>query len=348
MTDQRFTELLSKKLADEISLEEHKEFMLLLEENAGYRQEYESLSHYFQHKETDQEAAMQLFEQIKSKIEVPESPLKVDAAAINEMPLTEVRAGRYGNWYRIAAILAIGISSFGAYQLFYKKSFPSEQSALVWKEMNSPGRRVSKIRLGDGTLVTLNAESQLRYPAEFKGDSREVYLSGEAFFDVSKDAQHPFVIHTEKINIKVLGTTFDVKAYKNDPHTEATLISGAIQISMKDHPEKQVLLKPKEKFSIQNHAADGKASALYSVIPFNDTEISWMNNKLVFKNETFEVLANSISRWYGVTLVFKNESLKNARFTGFFEKEDLSQALKALQLIEPFRYKIQDKTVYIY
>lgn len=336
MTDQRFTELLGKKLADEISMEEHKEFMLLLEGNAAYRQEYESLSSYFQSDEVEEEDAMPLFEKIKARIENPESL---------EIPVSK---NRFGNWYRIAAVLALCICSFGGYQLYTKKISSQAESVLVWKEINTPSRLTSKITLADGTIVTLNSETQLKYPAEFKGDHREVYLSGEAFFDVKKDAEHPFIIHTEKINIKVLGTTFDVKAYKNDPHTEATLITGAIQVSMNDLPEKQILLKPSEKFSLQHQAKNAADSPLYSIIPLNDTETSWMNHKLVFKNETFDLLANSLSRWYGLQIVFKDESLKNSRFTGFFEKENISQALKALQLIEPFRYKIQDKTVYIY
>lgn len=336
MTDQRFTELLGKKLADEISMEEHKEFMLLLEGNAAYRQEYKSLSSYFQSEETEQEDAMPLFEKIKARIENPESA---------DIPLSK---SRFGNWYRIAAILALCICSFGGYQLYTKRINSQAESALVWKEISTPSRLTSKITLADGTIVTLNSETQLKYPVQFKGAQREVYLSGEAFFDVKKDAAHPFIIRTEKISIKVLGTTFDVKAYKNDPHTEATLITGAVQVSINNLPEKQILLKPAEKFSFQHQAKNAGDAPLYSIVPLNDTETSWMNHKLVFKNETFDVLANSLSRWYGLQLIFKNESLKNSRFTGFFEKENISQALKALQLIEPFRYKIQDKTVYIY
>ena len=336
MTDQRFTELLGKKLADEISMEEHKEFMLLLEGNAAYKHEYESLSSYFQSEATEEEEAMPLFEKIKARIENPEAV---------EIPVSN---NRFGNWYRIAAILALCICSFGGYQFYNKRISSQTESVLVWKEINTPSRLTSKITLADGTVVTLNSETQLKYPTAFKGDHREVYLNGEAFFDVKKDAQHPFIVHTEKINIKVLGTTFDLKAYKTDSHTEATLITGAIQVSMKDLPEKQILLKPTEKFSLQHQAQNATDAPLYSIIPLNETETSWMNHKLVFKNETFDILANSLSRWYGLQIVFKNESLKNSRFTGFFEKENISQALKALQLIEPFRYKIQDKTVYIY
>lgn len=336
MTDQRFTELLGKKLADEISMEEHKEFMLLLEGNAAYRQEYESLSSYFQSNEMVEEDIMPLFEKIKARIEKPES---IES---------QVSKSGFGKWYRIAAILALCICSIGGYQLYQKRTVSETEPALAWKELNTPSRLTSKITLADGTMVTLNSETQLKYPVFFKGKHREVYLTGEAFFEVKKDAQRPFIIHTDKINIKVLGTSFDVKAYKNDPHTEATLITGAIQVSMKQQPETQILLKPQEKFSLQHQQANKDEAPQYRIIPLNDTETSWMNHKLVFKNETFDVLANSISRWYGLEVIFKNESLKNSRFTGFFEKENISQALKALQLIEPFHYKIQGKTVYIY
>lgn len=348
MTDQRFTELLGRKLADEISMEEHKEFMLLLEGNAVYKQEYESLNRYFQQQETEQEDAAPLFQQIKARIESSESVGGSESMERPEPLESPVSKSRFGTWSRIAAALALCICSVAAYQFLHQKSELSGQPELVWKEQQTPSRLTSKLTLADGSVVTLNAETQLKYPAEFKGNSREVYLSGEAFFEVKKDAQHPFIIHTEKMSIKVLGTTFDVKAYKNDPNTEATLITGAIQINLKDQSRAQITMKPQEKFSLQNKATNGKDSVMYSVLPFNDTETAWMNHKLAFKNEAFETLANSISRWYGLKLVFKNESLKNTRFTGFFEKENISQALKALQLIEPFQYKIQGKTVYIY
>ncbi|WP_316820774.1 FecR family protein [Pedobacter gandavensis] len=349
MNDQRFTELLSKKLADEISVEEHKEFMSLLEGNASYRQEYESLKGYFEEETLGtQEEMGGLFERIKGKIEVPES---VVLESIHEGP-------GFRTWFKIAAVLMIGICSFAIYQFFIKSKPVPALIAQNWKTLNTPSRLTQKLVLADGTTVTLNSETQLKYPAEFKGDSREVYLSGEAFFEVKKDASHPFVIHTDKMSIKVLGTSFDVKAYQNDRDYTTSLITGAIQIQLKGNKQ-LILLKPKEKFSLQNKFSSGADTMAYHVSTLNllaegenpataFMETSWLNHKLIFNEEPFEVLANNLSRWYGIKIIFKNEKLRNVKFTGLFEKENLNEALKALQLIESFQYKIADKTIYIY
>lgn len=351
MNDQRFTELLSKKLSDEISLDEHKEFVSMMESNAAYQQEYKSLNHYFEAEEAIVQPDMTgLFEKIKGKIAIPE-PVPSEKTA--QLPLLKT-----GTWYRIAAILVIGICSFAAYQFFIKSKPDAALLALNWKTINTPSRLTEKLLLADGTTVTLNSETQLKYPAEFKGSSREVYLSGEAFFEVKKDAAHPFVIHTDKMSVKVLGTSFDVKAYKNDREYTTSLLSGAVQIQLKDK-NKQVLLKPSEKFSLQNKRSADADTLAYHISPLNlleagenpaaaFMETSWLSHKLIFQEEPFEVLANNLSRWYGVQIIFKNEKLKDVKFTGLFEKESLNEALKALQLIEFFTYKIADKTVYIY
>lgn len=354
MNDLRFTELLSKKLADEISPDEHKEFMLLMEDNAGYQQEYKSLTQFFKAEEPVQMEMGRLFEKIKGKIEVP-AQASSPSPDLDQEP-SEQRS--FGTWYRIAAILAVGVCAFASYQFLIKKTPEASLIAMNWKTQRTPSRLTSKVVLADGTTVTLNAETQLKYPTEFKGDTREVYLSGEAFFDVKKDAQHPFVIHTDKMSVKVLGTSFDVKAYQNDREYSTSLLTGAVQIELKDH-KRQILLKPKEKFNLQNKENQGTDTLAYHVSTLSlledaknpeasFMETSWMSHKLIFKEEPFEDLANNLSRWYGVKITFKNERLKNVKFTGLFEKENLNEALKALQLIESFQYKIADKTVYIY
>src|ERR1019366_6846207 len=108
----------------------------------------------------------------------------------------------------------------------------------------SPSRVKSKIVLSDGSVVTLNSETTLRYPAEFNGQTREVYLDGEAFFDVAKDHKHPFIVHAGKMNVRVLGTAFNIKSYANDATSETTLIRGAIEVTMSDRPSDRIILKP--------------------------------------------------------------------------------------------------------
>lgn len=352
MTDQKFTELLSEKLSGEISADDDQGFMEMLAANEDYRREYESLSAYFQRKEQPYENIDIVFQQIKERINVVGS---------NPKPIfTPAPVKRsFQQWYRIAAIFIFGLCTFFAYQFFKAKDAANLPATMAWKKSYTPGRQTSTVLLADGSKVTLNAASEIKYPASFNGQTREVYLTGEAFFDVAKDHQHPFIVHTKNISIKVLGTAFDVKSYPDESATETTLLRGKVEITLNKRPEKHILLSPAEKFTLK-HAAESGAGSLnediYSITPmtyYKDDkdailETSWMNNKLLFKNETFSLLSLRLSRWYGVDFVFKSDKLKDYKFTGEFEKENLAEALKALQFIAPFEYKIEGKTIYLY
>ncbi|MET4138997.1 FecR family protein [Pedobacter sp. UYP1] len=352
MTDQKFTELLSEKLSGEISADDDQGFMAMLAANEDYRREYESLSAYFQRKEQPYENIDILFQQIKERINVVGSNPKPIFK-----PASEKRS--FKQWYRIAAIFIFGLCTFFAYQFFKATNVAGPPATMAWKKSATPGRQTSTILLADGSKVTLNAASEVKYPASFKGKTREVYLTGEAFFDVAKDHQHPFIVHTKNISVKVLGTAFDVKSYPDESATETTLLRGKVEITLNKRPEKHILLNPAEKFTLKQ-AADPSIEHLngdiYSITPmtyYKDDknailETSWMNNKLLFRNETFAELSLRLSRWYGVDFVFKSDKLKDYKFTGEFEKESLSEALKALQFITPFEYKIQGKTIYLY
>lgn len=352
MTDQKFTELLSEKLSGEISADDDQGFMAMLAANEDYRREYESLSAYFQRKEQPYENIDIVFQQLKERINVVGSDPKPIFT-----PATAKRS--FQQWYRIAAIFIFGLCTFLAYQFFKAKDAANLSVTMAWKKSANPGRQTSTLLLADGSKITLNAASEIKYPVSFKGKTREVYLTGEAFFDVAKDHQHPFIVHTKNISVKVLGTAFDVKSYPNESTTETTLLRGKVEITLNKRPEKHLLLNPAEKFTLK-HAADPGVEHLngdiYSITPITYykedknaiLETSWMNNKLLFRNETFAELSLRLSRWYGVDFVFESAKLKDYRFTGEFEKESLAEALKALQFITPFDYKIQGKTIYLY
>ena len=111
----------------------------------------------------------------------------------------------------------------------------------------------SKIQLPDGSLVWLNADSRIIYKENFQGPFREVQLTGEAFFEVVKDKEHPFIIHTQSIDLKVLGTAFNVRSYTNEKKTETSLIRGSIEVTLHDNPDKKIVLKPNEKLIVQNN-----------------------------------------------------------------------------------------------
>ncbi|MBS1603919.1 MAG: DUF4974 domain-containing protein [Bacteroidetes bacterium] len=254
-------------------------------------------------------------------------------------------------WRWVAAAAVAVLTGAGVYQW---SKMPS-QAVQYQTEQVAYGKK-SMLLLADGTKVWLNAGSRLVYPRLFSGKTREVQLEGEAFFDVADRAHQPFFVHAGKITVRVLGTRFDVKAYREDEKVAATLISGKIQVIMNDDPEKMILLSPHEKLTVVNGGAKGGAivenELRYQVqlLPQADrteavAETSWMDNKMVFTNESFEDVALQLERRYAVHVEFGDEGLKHEHVSGVFEKETLEQALDILKMTTKFNYQIDSNRV---
>jgi ferric-dicitrate binding protein FerR (iron transport regulator) len=222
------------------------------------------------------------------------------------------------------------------------------------------------LTLPDGTLVWLNAGSRITYEKNFGASLREVHLTGEAFFDVAPNASKPFVIHTTRIDVRVLGTRFNVKSYPTDKTTEATLIRGSIEVSINNKSRDKIILKPNEKLVVNNDDSISlqpaprrkevrESASLVSIVkPTYERnsgaiiETSWIDNKLIFQDEGFTDLARQMERWYGVTIRFENERQEDLRFTGIFEEETVQQALDALKLTANFNYTIEGNQITIH
>lgn len=339
MAEERFTELLGKKLSGEITRDELEEFSVVVSNNESYGKEYESLKSYWLEDEKPYDNIGLIFEKIKQQTDIPE---------IEKRNLVQPKPHQFSWIQKVAAILALTLLTAGIYQFFSNGSFWNSSSATVWTQTEAPSKSIRKVTLSDGTQITLNSESILKYPAAFKGDTREVYLTGEAYFDVAADHQHPFILHTDKMNIRVLGTAFNVRSYANDRSKEATLIRGKIDVTFPDNPGAHVTLKPTDKIIFRDSSYLVTTQTYYNQTDKDIMETLWMGNKLAFRNESFESLANSLSRKYGVKMIFTNNRLRDLQFSGEFEKEDLNQALISLQIVTPFHYKLKGDSVYLY
>lgn len=236
-------------------------------------------------------------------------------------------------------------------------------------EVSTKAGSRTKIQLPDGSSVWLNSSSKLTYDNENFGTGvREVSLIGEAYFDVVKNAAKPFIIHTAKMDIKVLGTAFNVKCYPGEKNTETSLIHGSIEVTVKDRQEK-IMLKASEKLIINDaelkSTKTNKAKQEEKVQPAKSkplielghltlyptdnaiVETGWMENRLLFSSETLEEIALKMERWYGVTIIITNNRLKKELLTGSFDKETIKEALDALQLTTPFTYKAEKNIISI-
>jgi hypothetical protein len=199
-----------------------------------------------------------------------------------------------------------------------------------------PPKMDYKVLLSDGTEVWLNATSRLRFPFNFSGDKREVYLEGEAYFNVTKNDTNPFIVHTEQTDIVVLGTSFNVNAY-SDGMTSTALVGGAV---ITKAGGKEVRLRPGQE-------AVYVAGKGYKVAEFDESEVlAWMKGVYVFHNTALSDIAGVIERWYGVQVVFDNKELATKKFTGGLEKlQRLDYFLETLELIGDVHYSYDEKGV---
>ncbi len=255
-------------------------------------------------------------------------------------------------WLYAASLIFIVISfTMGTYLL----TGPASKLS-VKKEGGAPNQVFTKngsktsVDLPDGTKVRLNAGSKIYYDNDFI-NRREVYLTGEAYFDVTHQTESPFIIHAANVNIKVLGTAFNVKAYEEDDQVETALVRGSVELTTNDDPERKILLRPNEKIaifknknitdSVTRNSASVKSSykqeELYSIsrmeIDRKDSvlqDIAWMKDRLIFKGELFAQLAKRMERWYGVNFAFRDETCAKIKFTGEFDNQNIVQALDAL------------------
>ena len=252
----------------------------------------------------------------------------------------------------ILAIVTVGSLYFLKQQntLVITPKDPEGLSAVTTKY----GSRTS-MQLPDGSKVWLNSGSTLTYNKQFGKEIREVVLSGEAFFDVVRNPAKPFIIHTASMDIKVLGTQFNVKSYANDKTSETSLIHGSIEVSVKKRGSEKFLLKPNEKIVVMNEILEKKdaiqtvknniSQPIISVQKLNYTdkdstviETSWVNDRLVFTDESFEEIAVKMERWFGIPVIFQDASIKDVRLTGSFTSETIEEALHALQISISFHY----------
>ncbi len=198
----------------------------------------------------------------------------------------------------------------------------------------------SSIILPDSSRVWLNSGSKLTFNSDFKSGARKVTLEGEAFFSVSKDKEHPFRVKTADIDIEVLGTKFNVKAYPDENSVSTTLVEGSLDISS---PYENTRIKPDQKLVFSK---ESKKMAL-SEIKDTSADTEWKDGRLVFRNESLGELAPKLRRWFDVDIVFADERVKQRRFTGVLERESILEVISYFDLSKYVKCSIQGNKIII-
>ncbi|QGK73685.1 FecR family protein [Flavobacterium sp. SLB02] len=229
-------------------------------------------------------------------------------------------------------------------RLVYFNTDSNSNKKLVYNTLKIPYGKKFEVQLSDGTVVYLNAGTSLRYPVQFvKNQSRQVYLTGEAFFEVSKDKAHPFTVNAPKVNVEVLGTKFNVNSYVEDASTNVVLVEGKVSLYKdKKTTDNQFYLTP----GLKGSSIRGQQKIITESVN-TDYYTAWVKGSLVFKNASFDAIIKTLERRYNVTFINKNKTLGKEIFNARFDNEPIEVVLKYFSDSYAIDYKINEDQITI-
>lgn len=224
------------------------------------------------------------------------------------------------------------------------KANSKKASLETYNTLNIPRGGEYQLELSDGTKVWLNSATSFKYPTNFTGDKRIVYLSGEAFFDVSHNKDMPFIVKVEDLNVKVLGTSFNVKAYSEEDEILTTLVDGKVEVLAQGMDARlKTTLSPDFQASYLKSTKTVKVDSV-------NTEIytAWKDGVFILDNANLEEISEILSRWYDVNFFFVNEKVKENHFTGRMKKyENLQDILELLEQLSDVEFEVKNKAVVV-
>ncbi len=236
------------------------------------------------------------------------------------------------------------VGSQNGTQLVYSNEVDKE--TLVYNTLTVPYGKRFEVKLSDGTVVNLNAGTSLKYPIKFiKGENRKVFLNGEAYFNVTKDASHPFIVRANEIDVRVLGTQFNITSYPEDEHINTVLIEGAVSIY-----ENEINYKPNaETYLEPGFKATWNKKEDHIDVDEVETEIytAWISGKIILKHVLFKNIIKKLERHYNVIIINNNVVLDNVPFTTSFDIETIEEAFEIFNEIYQIDYTIENSKIII-
>lgn len=258
--------------------------------------------------------------------------------------------------YLAIAVAALIVITFSVHYIFILNTKSKGAAENFKNEVATEKGSKSKVMLPDSTLVVLNSDSHLTYDNGFNKHTREVRLTGEAFFDVKHDSEKPFIVHTEKTDIKVLGTTFNVRNYPQEDLMETSLIKGKIELTFNDEKNNRVILNASEKIVISKSGLSKTVKDkpmsweedIFKLtrIALKDSaiaELAWLDNKFSFVNKPLSQIASELEREFKTTIIFGNEAAKHYKYTIHSDNYDLNEIMQIIKLSKDINYRFISK-----
>jgi ferric-dicitrate binding protein FerR (iron transport regulator) len=315
-TDALF-EAYAKVLSEECTLAEKKELFDRLENDPEERARFEELKKLWNSTSPEQHSAERIWQLTSAKLSFR---TEIKSQKLNLRPW----------WQYVAAAIIIFSVALNSYFLIDKKT--SGTNDII--EYTAKTGEIKKIDLPDGSSVWLNSESTLILQEQFDGKSRNVYLIGEAYFKVRKNPKKPFLVNTSEMVVKVLGTSFGVRNYQNDPDICTSLVEGSVQLLNKVNPRNSVILSPSEEALLT------KSNGELTVSPQQNSLIApWREGRFRFHDNELVTITHQLERKFDCDFVFLDEAAESLRFTGDFENESLDEILVLLNKAHTFKLK---------
>ena len=322
--------LISRKVSGEATPSEIEELNLIVAHNDDARKQLQGSMHAWEKSRHPLS---------KEEIQVDHKKVKEQIAKRDLASMEKRKSLRL--LFRVAAILAVPVLlTIGWYAGIW--SLSNREYALC--EVSAPKGQIAECLLADGTRVWLNAGTTIQYDPLLRAKDRRVNLKGEAYFKVTKKPHKPFIVNTTEVEVKVLGTSFNVKAYPGEKQTETTLDEGQVSLKLKNDPGKdEVFLKPGERAVFQS-------SAKSFIIETTDTYLhtSWRDGKYIFKDADLNTVVRQLEKLYDVKIYLKDSVVGQTRFRCTFESnQDILAALESLERITSLKYRIKGREIWL-
>lgn len=271
---------------------------------------------------------MRMYENIHNKLN--------NSLTLTDVSPTSKRNHIIPNFVRyIAAVCIILLVGFSSYYIAQEKAFSSKEFVVSVDK----GQKAT-LTLPDGTLVSLNSASKIKYDNSYNRKQRRIILEGEAYFEVAKDKDRPFIVTANNIDVEALGTSFNVKSYSTEGNITVTLVEGKLRVS---NDISETFLKPNERLVYDKRTESFDKKNTYDV----SNVAAWRNNELAFYGETLEDIGHVLSRIYNIDIVFTSESAKHYSFSGVIRNNSLNNVMEIISMTAPIKYKVYKDTIEI-
>jgi transmembrane sensor len=341
MNHDRLLELIGRKLSGEASQQELTELEQMLISDPSLGERYKMLQQFWEHHDhIHQQVIEEGLRKALNRLELPGSAPVLEMEAVDRKP----KRMRFV-WGAAAAVFVVSLGAWMFWSRQTRNDTVDTSSGSLVEKQNSKGVK-STIELSDGSKIWLNADSKIQYSTAFTGNTREVHLNGEAFFDVAKNPSKPFIIHLANGTVRVLGTSFNVRAYDNEKVVETSVTTGKVAFIPKYE-------KKKKKQDTVYLTSNNKVRYLFTeeeVITEPTVSIedkAWTEGKLIFKDMSFESIAVELERNFGKKVVFVSDAPRRFRLTGSFQNNSLHEIMYYLSKTKDFTYKITNTEVLI-